>query len=109
MLLVLLVGSIALQIWAWRRLRGRVVAGDVTRFGGVVRYGGWAFAPLLLYVGFFFGLVGLEELSGAAIIPEPVGRATLPVAALLLGVALLGSLSFSILCALFWRVPRVKA
>lgn len=108
MLFVLLVGSVALQAWAWRRLRRRVATGEFTRFGGSIRYGGWALVPLLLFVGVFFGLVGLEELSGGAIISEPMGRATLPMAILLLGIAGLGGVCFSISCALIGGVPAGK-
>lgn len=108
MLLVLLVGSVALQAWAWPRLQRRVVAGEVTRLGGSVRYGGWAVAPVLLFVGLFFGSVGLEELSGAAIISEPMARATLPIATLLLGIAGLGWVSFSIVCALVGGAAGAK-
>jgi hypothetical protein len=109
MLLVLLLGSVALQIRAWQTLRRRVVSGELTRLGGLVRYGAWAVAPGLLFVAAFLGLVGLEELSGAAIIPEPLGRAALPAAALLLGVAGLGWLCFSIQCARMRRAPGKKA
>lgn len=60
MLLVLLVGSLALQAWAWWSLRRRVLCGEMTRLGASVRYGGWAVAPLVLFIGFFLGLVGVE-------------------------------------------------
>jgi hypothetical protein len=60
-------------------------------------------------VGGFFGLVGIEEASGAAIIPEPVGRAALPAAVLLLGIAGLGCLLFSVWCAFIWRASDSKA
>jgi hypothetical protein len=109
MLLVLLVGSVALQAWAWRRLRSRVAASEVTRLGASVRYAGWALAPLLLFVALFFGFVGLEELSGKAIISELMGRAALPVATLLLGIAGLGWVCFSISCALIGRVRAGKS
>ena len=109
MLLVLLLGSIGLQAWAWRSLQRRVISGTVSKSGALLRYGGWALVPLVLFMGLFLGAIGAEELSGAAIIPEPLGRAALPVAALLLGVAGLGWLSFLILCALVWRAPRAKA
>ena len=86
MLFVLLPGSVALQVWAWRSLRKRVMAGANTKTGAVLRYGGWALVPLALFLGIYLGAVGFEELSGAAIIPESLGRTALPVAALLLGV-----------------------
>lgn len=85
------------------------MAGAITRPGALLRYGGWALVPLSLFMGLCLGAVGAEELTGAAIIPESLGRAALPAAALLLGVAALGWLSFLISCALVWRVPRAKA
>ena len=109
MLLVLLLGSIGLQAWAWRSLQRRVTSGTVSKPAALLRYGGWALVPLLLFTGLFLGAIGAEELSGAAIIPELLGRAALPVAALLLGIAGLGWLSFLILCALVWRAPGAKA
>jgi hypothetical protein len=109
MLLGLLLGSIALQVWAWRSLQRRVMSGTVTKPTALLRYGGWALLPLLLFAGLFLGAIGAEELSGVAIIPEPLARIALPVAALLLGIAGLGWLTFSILCALVWRVAGAKA
>ncbi|MGH9462259.1 MAG: hypothetical protein ACRD1X_13635 [Vicinamibacteria bacterium] len=78
----------------------------MTRLGASVRYGVWAVAPLLLFIGSFLGLVGVEELSGSAIIPEPMGRVVLPMSALLLGIAGLGWASFSISCAVIGRRQR---
>jgi hypothetical protein len=109
MLLGLLLGSIALQVWAWRSLQRRVMSGAVTRPAALLRYGGWALLPLLLFVGLFLSAIGAEELTGTATIPEPLARIALLIAALLLGLAGLGWLSFSILCALVWRVPGAKA
>jgi len=94
MLLLLPLGAVALQSWAWRSLRSRFLAGVVSKPAALVRYGGWALVPLLFWAGLLLGAVAAEELSGAAIISEPVGRATLPLAALLLAIAGLGWLSF---------------
>ena len=109
MLLILLVASVALQIWAWRRLQKRVVSGAVTKLVALLQYAAWALTPLLLFIGLFLGAVGAEELTGAAIIPEPLARATLLIAAGLLGFAALGWVSFLVLCGLVWRVPGAKA
>ena len=108
MLLVLLVGSVALQAWAWQSLRRRVIGREMTRLGASVRYGGWAIAPLLLFIGSFLGFVGVEELSGSAIIPEPMGRVVLPMSALLLGIAGLGWVAFSTSCALIGQPPEAR-
>ena len=109
MLLVLLLGSVGLQAWAWRSLQRRIIAGAGSKPAALLRYGGWALVPFLLFTGLFLGAIGAEELSGAAVIPEPLGRAALPVAALLLGIAGLGRLIFLILCALIWQAPGAGA
>jgi hypothetical protein len=96
-------------VWAWRSLQRRVISGAVAKPAALLRYAGWALLPLLVFVGLFLSAIGAEELSGAAIIPEPLARVALLVAALLLGIAGLGWLTFSILCALVWRVPGAKA
>lgn len=108
MILVLLVGVVALQAWVWQRLRIRVLSGEITRLGALVRYAGWALLPALSCVAGFFGLVGLEEVSGAAIVPEPVGRLALPASALLLGVGVLGCVLFAAWGAVAWRAAAPK-
>ena len=107
MLLLLLVGCIALQAWAWRSLRSRIRSGNLTKLAAVVRYSAWALAPLVALATLFFGVIGLEEVTGAAVLPEPIGRATLPAAAVLLCLAGLGVLSFGIQVALL--KPRASA
>jgi hypothetical protein len=108
MFLAILAGSLVLQAWAWRHLRRRIASGDITRLGGSVRYGVWAAAPFFFCVGVFLGAVGIEEWSGGAIIPESLGRAALPIGALLLGLAFIGWISFTISSALIRRRPGTK-
>jgi hypothetical protein len=105
MLSVLVAGSVALQAWCWRSLRRRVVAREMTRLGGSLRYAGWAALPLLVFLASLLALVGLEELSAAAIVPEPAARAALPMVALLAGIGGLGWLGFSTSCTLVERAP----
>ena len=107
MFLLLLLGCVALQAWAWVSLRGRVVSGSLTRLGAIVRYTGWAVAPLVLLAALFFGAVGLEEVTGAAVLPELLGRAALPAAAVLLGLAGLGAFFFSVQVA--FVTPRARS
>ena len=109
MFLVILAGVLALQGWTWQRLSGRITAGELTRLQGTVRYGLWALVPLVLYVALFFGAVGLEEWLGVAVISEPMGRATLLIAAVLLGVAGLGSACFGVRCVFIKRAPPPDA
>ena len=108
MLVVLLVGSLALQIWTWKRLVARVSFGHVSRLQAVARYGCWAFAPLLLVVAIFFTAVGLEEWLGVALLSEPMGRATPLVAIFLLATALIGWAAFALRCTLISQVPTAR-
>ena len=109
MLLILLFASTALQVWAWRRLRNRVMSGTMTKLGALFQYGAWALTPFLVFIGVLLGAVGAEELTGTAIVPEPFARAVLLMATLLLGIAILGWVGFVILCGLVWRAPGAKA
>jgi hypothetical protein len=61
------------------------MSGAITKLAALLQYGAWALTPLIVFTGLFLGAVAAEELTGAAIIPELLGRAVLPVAALLLG------------------------
>ena len=108
MLLTLLVIAVLLQGWAWQRLRKRLLRSEMTRLGASFRYGGWAALPFLLLVGAFLGMVGIEELTGSAIIPEPMARVAVAMSLLMLGIAVLGWASFSIYCALIGRGPAVE-
>jgi hypothetical protein len=109
MILVLLSAAVALQAWAWRRLRQRVTSGAMTKLAALLQYGAWALTPLVFFIGLFLAAVGAEELTGAAIIAEPLGRAVLLVTAVLLGVAAIGWVSFLVLCGLVWRVPGASS
>jgi len=100
MLLVVLISSVALQVWAWQRLSHRVRDGAVSRFGAVMRYSLWAFLPCLLLVGAFLAAVGLEEWLDVAIIEESPARAAPLLGLVLIAVSTLGTLSFAIRCAL---------
>ncbi len=110
MLFVVLVVSVAVQASGWRRLWRHVEARSVTRLGASLRYGLWALAPLFLFVGSIFTAVGLEEWLGVSLVSELMGRATLPVAASLLGLATAGWICFAARCALSRRRgPRERA
>lgn len=109
MILVMLAGVVAFQAWMWNRLSGRIACGGLTKLQGVLRYGLWALLPLLLFVAFSFGAVGLEEWLGVAVISEPMGRATLLIVAFLLVIAGLGSACFSLRCAFIKPAPLLRA
>ncbi|MBI2841187.1 MAG: hypothetical protein HYX75_22950 [Acidobacteria bacterium] len=105
MLIVVLVGTVALQIWTWKRLVGRVSFGNLTKLQAVARYGCWACAPLLLVAAIFFTTVCLEEWLGIALLSDPMGRATPLVAIFLLATALIGWAAFALRCTLIRHVP----
>jgi hypothetical protein len=90
-----LIGSVGLQIWAWRSLTVRLAGGTATRLQSVLRYAGWALVPLLLLVGGFAAMIGIEELFDVALVGERSGLLAIPV----FGLSVLGTLAFMIRCA----------
>jgi hypothetical protein len=102
MLLVLLIGSVALQAWAWRSLARRIRHGALTRVQGAARFAGWAFLPVALFVAGFFAMVGLEEWLDVPLIEERGALLFLPV----LGTAILGSLGFAVRSAFLGRTGQ---
>ena len=93
---LLLIGSIALQVWVWRRLIERVKDGTLTRLRGAASYSGWAFLPVVLFVIIYLAMVGLEEWWQVALIEERTALLFLPVFA----VSVIGSIGFAVRCAL---------
>ncbi len=86
---------IAVLFMALRRVR----AGRIGKLKAIALYGLAALAPTALYVAFFFSLVGLEELTGTALIAEGIGRTFLIVAGFGLLVWLLALIPFAVLIA----------
>jgi hypothetical protein len=107
MVLLVLVGSIALQAWAWARLRERLRAGSLSKPGAILRYSAWAFAPALGAVAVFFAAVGLEEAGSPPLVAEGLARAAPFVAIALLASAIIGSLLFACGCVLR-RSPTLR-
>jgi len=70
----------------------------------MVRYCGWAFLPLLLFVALFFAAIGLEELFELALIDERAALWVVPVVA----IATLGAITFAIRAS-FMRKLRAGA
>jgi hypothetical protein len=93
---LLLIGQIALQVWAWRRLFGRLKDGTLTRLQGAARYAGWAFLPVVLFVVIYFAMVGLEEWRHVALIEERTALLFLPVFAL----SAISSIGLAVRCVL---------
>jgi len=86
--------SVALQAHAFRSLARRVRRGDSSRLRAVLLYPFYALLPCVGVAAVFMLLVGLEEWSRAAIIPEPAARVLLLVLALLASMGILGWLAF---------------
>lgn len=71
--------------------------GRRTRRAGLLRFAVFSALPAVLYVGVFLGVVGLEELTGHALIGEGYAR-TLPLVVVGgLGLALIGSVALALL------------
>lgn len=92
---VFLIVSVGLQVWAWRSLIPRVRAGALTRMAGATRYASWAFLPLMLFVGTYLAMVGVEEWLHVALLEERTALLALP----MLGLSTLGSAGFAVRCA----------
>jgi hypothetical protein len=91
--LVVLLVPLAVLIRQYRCVR----RGRRTRRAGLLRFAVFSALPVVLYVGVFLGLVGLEALTGSALIGEGYAR-TLPLVVVGgLGLALIGSLALALL------------
>jgi hypothetical protein len=101
MIFACLIGSVGLQVWAWRRLIRRLQGGTIARIRGASSYAAWAFLPVLLFVGGFAVMVGIEEWLQVALIEERAALWAFPVFAL----SVLGTLAFTIRCAFVARRP----
>lgn len=108
MLLVILAGVVALQVWAWRELSEGVASGALSKAHAVAWYIIWALIPTVLFVAAFLGAVGLEEWLGVALIGESMARAALPLGIFLLGLAGLGSLCFGVRCTRLKGAPATR-
>jgi hypothetical protein len=92
--------TLALAILMLVRLRRRVAARQISPGKAVLKYLGWTLTPLVLLVATFFALIGIEELSSGALIPETFARAS-PLAA---GLCLLIVIVMTIVLAVVaWR------
>ena len=99
MFLIFLIGSVGVQVWAWRSVVRRLQDGAITRMQGASKYAGWAFLPVILFVGGFAAMVGIEEWLQVAIVEERAALLAFPV----LTLSVLGTLAFTIRCALMRR------
>jgi hypothetical protein len=84
------------------RLRRRARARELSLGKAILKYLGWTFLPVGLLVAFFFAVIGIEEFTEFAPMPEEFARASPLVAGLCIVVALLATAIF----ALAARPPR---
>jgi hypothetical protein len=94
--------SIAAFIWQLSRVR----RGLCSRLKGIVWYAIYSWIPVLLFVGVFFALVGIEELSKTSLIGEGYGRSVMMVGFGGTGLISLGTIVFSIVLV-FIKVKAV--
>ncbi len=100
-----LLAILALCIVAPGRLRRRVRSGTLGRGGALLRCVGWTILPTLAYTALFFAMVGLEEVTGQALIAEEYGRSLLLLVAAGLALCILTTLIFGIVLAFTPRPP----
>jgi hypothetical protein len=101
--ILFLIATVSAPIVAIRAGLRRIRSGRIGRLKGFLLYGLAALSPTVVYVALFFALVGIEELTGAALIAEEVGRSFLIVIGFGLLVWLLALIPFTVL------VARVKS
>ena len=98
---LMLVAPIVPFVWQFRRIR----RGLTSRLKGITIYAGWSAVPVLLYVGFFFTLLGAEELFDASLIGEGYARSLVILGGGGLALVVLGTVVFSIVV----QFVRIKA
>lgn len=84
--------SIAAFIWQLSRVR----RGLSSRLKGIVWYAIYSWAPVLLFVGVYFALVGLEELLKTSLVGEGYARSVMMVGLGGIGFVILGTIVFAI-------------
>ena len=81
--------------YAYARYRRKARAGALSKGAAIGRFAFVAVLPSLAYLGLFFAIIGLEEVTGAALIPEEMGRGFLPGLGIGLLVWIAGLVAFS--------------
>ncbi len=97
-----LLATLALAVVMFVRLRRRSRARELAVGKAILIYLGWTLLPVGLLVALFFALIGIEELTGFAPMPEPFARASPLAAGLCIVVAVIATAVF----ALAARPPR---
>ncbi len=101
-----LVGMVTVPLaacaWQYRRMR----SGRRTRRAAILRCAVFSVLPVVLYVGLFLALVGVEELAGVALIGDGYARSLPLVVIAGLGLAFIGTLVLTVLALFVRRPPR---
>lgn len=72
---------IAVAVLAWRHLLRRIRSRAISRRKGFGLFALAVLTPALLCLGLMLALIGIEELTGLALIQEEIARSLLPVMA----------------------------
>ncbi len=99
MLLIYILIAVVVFYWQLDSFR----SGKSGKGKAVALYLAYTIAPVLLYVIVFMALVGIEELTGRAIIGEGYARALIPLSALCLALSLLSTLIFAVVVMVIKR------
>jgi len=83
-------------IGSFVRQLSRVRRGLSSRLKGTVLYAVYSAVPVLMYVGIFFAMVGLEELAKTSLIGEGYARSVMIVGGGGMALVILGTSLFSI-------------
>ena len=98
---------LVVPIYAFIRLYSRIKQGVLKKPRAILYYAGIVVTPIVLYSLFFFGLVGLEEISDFNLVSEGLARSFIIVIGLGLIIWLVALLIFS-LTLVFLRRPTSK-
>lgn len=93
--LLILLAPIASFVWQVRRVR----RGLSSRFKGTILYAVYSAVPVLMYVGIFLTLVGIEELSNTSLVGEGYARSLMIVGVGGAALVILGTIVFYIVVA----------
>jgi hypothetical protein len=92
---LILLAPIASFVWQFRRVH----RGVSSRFKGIVLYAAYSAVPVLMYIGIFLALVGVEELLNTSLVGEGYARSLMIVSVGGAALIIVGTIAFSIAVA----------
>ena len=92
---LILLAPIASFVWQFRRVH----RGVSSRFKGIVSYAAYSTVPVLMYIGIFLVLVGVEELLNISLVDEGYARSLMIVGVGGAALVIVGTIIFSIVVA----------